>query len=94
MQCEMTINCYNVCATVEPVRAPRGNGNAASRLRTFAISLLVIVMMLYGGWFALQQRSASTEFAAATYVFDSGVPAKPAAKAVRTGSVSSRGAHR
>jgi len=56
--------------------------------------VLVIVMMLYGGWFALQQRSASTEFAAATYVFDSNAPANHAAKAVHTGSVSDRGAHR
>ena len=67
MQCEMTINCYNVRATVEPVRAPRSHGNAASRLRTFAISLLVIVMMLYGGWFAQprqripQQRSQTRQ---------------------------------
>jgi len=92
MQCEITLNCYNAGASVEPVRAP--HGNAASRLRTFAISVVVIVMMLYGGWFALQQRSASTEFAAATYVFDSNAPANHAAKAVHTGSVSDRGAHR
>ena len=94
MQCEMTIHCYKGCASIEPVRAPRGHGNVASRLRTFAVSVLVIVMTLYGGWFALQQRSTSTEFAAATYVFDSDAPPNRAAKAVHTGSVSVRGAHR
>ena len=94
MQCEMTINCYNACGNAASLHAPRGHANAAGRLRGLAIAVLVIAMMLYGGWFALQQRSASTEFAAATYVFDSGVSAQPAAKAVRTRTAASKGVPR
>ena len=95
MQCQATMNCYTACAGIERSAArSRTHHRFATRLAIYAAWVLALVMMIYGARFVLQQSSSSSEFAAATYVFDGGTPARIAPAAIRTRAAAMKGAHR
>ena len=95
MQCQATMNCYTACAEIERSAArSRTHHRLATRLAVYTAWVLALLMMIYGARFVLQQSPSSSEFAAATYVFDDGTPARIAPTTIDTRGAAIRGVHR
>ena len=89
MQCEMTMN---RCGSVGIARTCRRSNNPVPRVRSYAIAIALVAMMFCGARFALEQPSGASEFAAATYAFDSGWTVSDTAHAVPASPAASKGA--
>jgi hypothetical protein len=87
MQCEMTMN---RCGGVGIGRTCRRSSNPVPRVRSYAIAIAVAAMMFSGARFALEQPSGASEFAAATYAFDSGWAVSDTAHAVPADDTASK----